>query len=91
MRNIVDDFNNIGGDLARRLASLFAFLKPDPNAGTQADTLGPLYADPAYWLYGLLSCCAKACESKIEATNGVPVWKAKRREARLTLKPQAKP
>ena len=40
MRSIVDDFNNIGGDLARRLASLFAFLKPDPNAGTQADTLG---------------------------------------------------
>ena len=40
MRNIVYDFNNIGGELARRLASLFAFLKPDPNAGTQADTLG---------------------------------------------------
>ena len=78
MRNIVDDFNNIGGDLARRLASLFAFLKPDPSAGTQADTLGlALYADPAYWLYGLLSYCAKACESKIEETNGVPVWKAK--------------
>ena len=31
MRNIVHDFNNIGGDLARRLASLFAFLKPDPS------------------------------------------------------------
>ena len=78
MRSIVDDFNNIGGDLARRLASLFAFLKPDPNAGTQADTLGlALYADPAYWLYGLLSYCAKACESKIEETNGVPAWKAK--------------
>ena len=78
MRNIVNDFNNIGGDLARRLASLFAFLKPDPSAGTQADTLGlALYADPAYWLYGLLSYCAKACESKIEETNGVPVWKAK--------------
>ena len=78
MRNIVHDFNNIGGDLARRLASLFAFLKPDPSAGTQADTLGlALYADPACWLYGLLSYCAKACESKIEETNGVRVWKAK--------------
>ena len=78
MRNIVYDFNNIGGELARRLASLFAFLKPDPNAGTQADTLGlALYADPAYWLYGLLSYCAKACESKIEEAKGVPVWKAK--------------
>ena len=78
MRNIVYDFNNIGGDLARRLASLFAFLKPDPTAGTQADTLGlALYADPAYWLYGLLSYCAKAWESKIEEAKGVPVWKAK--------------
>ena len=66
------------GELARRLASLFAFLKPDPSAGTQADTLGlALYADPAYWLYGLLSHCAKACESKIEEANGAPVWKAK--------------
>ena len=78
MRNIVYDFNNIGGELARGLASLFAFLKPDPSAGTQADTLGlALYADPAYWLYGLLSYCAKACESKIEEANGTPVWKAK--------------
>ena len=78
MRNIVYDFNNIGGELARRLASLFAFLKPDTSAGTQADTLGlALYAEPAYWLYGLLSYCAKACESKIEEANGTPVWKAK--------------
>ena len=79
MRNIVYDFNNIGGELARRLASLFAFLKPDPSAGTQADTLGlALYADPAYWLYGLLSYCAKACESKIEEANGDPSMESKR-------------
>ena len=30
-----------------------------------------------YGLYGLLSYCAKACESKIEEANGTPVWKAK--------------
>ena len=28
LRNICHDFNHIGGELARRLASLFAFLKP---------------------------------------------------------------
>ena len=57
--------------MARRLASLFAFLKPDPSTDTQTDPLGlSLYADPAYWLHGLLSFCAKACESKIEEANG---------------------
>ena len=67
--------NNFGGDLARRLASLFAFLKPDPSAGTQADTLGlALYADPAFWLYGLLSHCARKAKEEggtpdIEATG----------------------
>ena len=78
MRNITYDFNNIGGELARRLASLFEFLKPDSSADTHADKLGlALYADPAYWLYGLLSFCAKACESKIEEANGIPVQRAK--------------
>ena len=73
-----NDFNHIGGELARRLASLFAFLKPAPGTDTQADRLGlSLYAEPAYWLYGLLSFCAKACESKIEEANGAPVLRAK--------------
>ena len=78
MRSICNDFNHIGGELARRLASLFPFLKPAPGTDTQADRLGlSLYAEPAYWLYGLLSFCAKACESKIEEANGAPVLRAK--------------
>ena len=77
MRSICNDFNLVG-ELARRLASLFAFLKPAPGTDTQADRLGlSLYAEPAYWLYGLLSFCAKACESKIEEANGAPVLRAK--------------
>ena len=40
MRSICHDFNHIGGELARRLASLFAFLKPAPGTDTQADRLG---------------------------------------------------
>ena len=78
MRSICNDFNHIGGELARRLASLFAFLKPASGTDTHADRLGlSLYAEPAYWLYGLLSFCAKACESKIEEANGAPVLRAK--------------
>ena len=78
MRSICYDFNHIGGELARRLAWLFAFLKPALSTDTHADRLGlSLYAEPAYWLYGLLSFCAKACESKIEEANGAPVLRAK--------------
>ena len=78
MRNICYDFNNICGELARRLASLFAFLKPELHTDMQADPMGlSLYADPAYWLYGLLSFCAKACEAKIMEANGAPVPGAK--------------
>ena len=77
MTSIIHDFNNIGGELARRLASLFAFLRP-AGAETQEDKLGlALYADPAYWLYGLLSLCAKACEAKIDEANGTPLQRAK--------------
>ena len=78
MRSISYNFNHIGGELARRLASLFAFLKPASSTDTRADRLGlSLYAEPAYWLYGLLFFCAKACESKIEEANGAPVLRAK--------------
>ena len=78
MRNICYDFNNICGEMARRLASLFAFLKSEPDATMQEDPMGlSLYAEPAYWLYGLLSFCAKACESKIAEANGTPIVGAK--------------
>ena len=77
MTSIIRDFNNIAGELARRLASLFHFLKSDPSANKQADELGLTPdAEPKYWLYGLLSLCAKACEAKIEEANGRPVQKA---------------
>ena len=64
---------NWPGDLRRFLHSL-----NQPRADTHEDRLGlSLYAEPAYWLYGLLSFCAKACESKIEEAQGTPVLKAK--------------
>ena len=52
MRNICYDFDNICTEMARRLASLFAFLKSEPNATMQDDPMGlSLCAEPAYWLY----------------------------------------
>ena len=78
MRNICCDFKNICGEMARRLASLFAFLKSEPDATMQDDPVGlSLYAEPAYSLYGLLSFCAKSCESKIAEANGTPALGAK--------------
>ena len=78
MTSVIHDFNNIAGELARRPASLFDFLKSVLSANKQADELGlTLYAEPKYWLYGLLSFCAKACEAKIEEANGRPAQKAK--------------
>ena len=79
MTSVIHDFNNIAGELARRPASLFHFLKSVPSANKQADELGlTLYAEPKYWFYGLPSFCAKACEAKIEEANGRPVQKAKK-------------
>ena len=78
MKDICHDFDNICGEMAKRLASLFAFLKPASTNAKHSDPMGQLlYADPGYWLYGLLSFCAKACESKTAEANGAPVHRAK--------------
>ena len=78
MKDICHDFDNICGEMDKRLASLFAFLKPASNATKHSDCMGlSLYADPGYWLYGLLSFCAKACESKTAEANGTPALRAR--------------
>ena len=78
MKYIQQDFTNVGGEVARRLARLFDFLKPDSQGAKDADPLGlALYADPAYWLYGLLSFCAKACELKTAEAQEVPTLDAR--------------
>ena len=72
MKDICQDFDNICGEMANRLASLFAFLKPT-SANANSDPTGQsLYADPGFWLYGLLSFCAKACETKTAEAKGAP-------------------
>ena len=89
MKDICHDFNNICGEMAKRLASLFAFLRP---ASTESsDPMGlALYADPGYWLYGLLSFCAKACDSKTAEVNGTPALRAKDERSTPTLEATAR-
>ena len=88
MKDICHEIDNICGEMAKRLASLFAFLKPASNVAKDSDPMGlSLYADPAYWLYGLLSFCAKACESKTAEANLTSVLGARdERGARQRLK-----
>ena len=43
LKSICHDFNHIGGELDRRLASLFAFLKPASGTDTHADRLDCRY------------------------------------------------
>ena len=91
MKDICHDFDNICGEIANRLASLFAFLKPASTNAKHSDPMGQLlYADPGYWLYGLLSFCAKACESKTVEAKGAPVLRAKDERNTPALEPNSK-
>ena len=78
VRQVHQDFNGVCGAMAAQLASLFAFLKPAQPEETRDDLAElALYADPAYWLYGLLSFCAKSCEAKRAEVGGIPAFRAK--------------
>ena len=73
------DFDTVCGAMAEQLASLFAFLKLDrAEESDMRDKEPVLYADPSYWLYGLLSFCAKSCEAKTAEVGGLPIFKTNR-------------
>ena len=64
--------------MANQLASLFAFLRPDQTEEARDDPTGlALYADPAFWQCGLLSFCAKTCQSKATEVGGTPAFRTK--------------
>ena len=91
MKDICQDFDNVCGEMANRLASLFAFLKPKSANAKHSDPTGQsLYADPGFWLYGLLSFCAKACETKTAEAKGAPALRAKEERATPALEPNRK-
>ena len=91
MKDICQDFDSVCGEMANRLASLFAFLKPASANAKHPDLMGQsLCADPGFWLYGLLSFCAKACETKTAEANGAPALRAKEERATPALEPNGK-
>ena len=86
VREIRRDFDSICGATANQLASLFAFLRPEQTDDMHTDPTGlALYADPAFWMYGLLSFCAKTCESKTAEVGGIPAFRAKDESATPAL------
>ena len=61
------------------------------SASTRAKKKGQsLYAGPGFWLYGLLSFCAKACETKTAEANGAPAFRVKEERATPALEPNSK-
>ena len=73
VREVHHDVDGVCGAVADHLAALFAFLSPDHPQSTHIDHAElALYADPAFWRYGLLSFCAKTCESKTAEAGGIP-------------------
>ena len=78
--------------MAAQLAALFAFLQPSQELlpGTGRDDLA-LYADPTYWLYGLLSFCAKSCEAKTTEAGGEPDFKTSKERKQESTAPALEP
>ena len=66
IKHIREDFDA----MAAQLAALFAFLQPSEEKPQKTDQA--VYADPTYWLYGLLSFCAKSCEAKTAEAGQKP-------------------
>ena len=86
------DFDTVCGAMASQLAALFAFLKSSPAAlPDKEDEDLALYADPAYWLYGLLSFCAKSCEAKTTEAVGMPNFKTSKERKKECTAPALEP
>ena len=87
-----EDFDAICGAMAAQLAALFAFLQPSqeqPQRTDQAELA--LYADPTYWLYGLLSFCAKSCEAKTAEAGGEPDFRTSKERKQDSSAPALEP
>ena len=86
VREVRRDFDVICGATASQLASLFAFLRPEQADDKQPDPTGlALYADPDFWLYGLLSFSAKTCEAKTVEARGIPAFRPRDENATPAL------
>ena len=92
VKHTKEDFDTICGTMAAQLAALFAFLKPGQEKllGKGGEDLA-LYADPTYWLYGLLSFCAKSWEAKTTETGGEPDFKTSKERKQESTAPALEP
>ena len=87
-----EDFDAICGAMAAQLADLFAFLQPSQEKPQQTDHAElALYADPTYWLYGLLSFCAKICEAKTAEAGGEPDFRTSKERKQDSSAPALEP
>ena len=50
-----------------------------------------LYADPTYWLYGLLAFCAKSCEAKTAEAGGEPDFRTSKERKQDSSAPALEP
>ena len=92
IRHTREDFDTVCGAMAAQLAALFAFLQPSqeqPQRTDQAELA--LYADPTYWLYGLLSFCAKSCEAKTAEAGGEPDFRTSKERKQDSSAPALEP
>ena len=87
-----EDFDAICGAMAAQLAALFAFLRPSEEKPQKIDQAElALYADPTYWLYGLLSFCAKSCEAKTAEAGGEPDFRTSKERKQDSSAPALEP
>ena len=78
--------------MASQLAALCAFLKSGPAEPPEKEGEDlALYADPSYWLYGLLSFCAKSCEAKTTEAGGEPNFKTSKERKKESTAPALEP
>ena len=92
IRHTREDFDAIGGAMANQLAALFAFLQPSQEQPQRIDQAElALYADPKYWLYGLLSFCAKSCEAKTVEAGREPDFRTSKERKQDSSAPALEP
>ena len=78
--------------MAAQLAALFVFLRPSEETTQKTDQAElALYADPTYWLYGLLSFCAKSCEAKTAEAGGEPDFRTSKERKQDSSAPALEP
>ena len=92
IKHTIEDFDAICGAMAAQLAALFEFLRPGEEKTHKADQDElALYAEPTYWLYGLLSFCAKSCEAKTAEAGGEPDFRTSKERKQDNSAPALEP